>query len=1015
MKAWHVLVLGALGAVLMDGLAPAAFAQGTDHFTITIPKKGNSTGTATFVPIGEVKAVIGIDSRVTGPVTFTLKDQNPATPAVSITCSPTSCSVCTTSTTCSPAVNIPFNNPESGSRGPDLVTIVPTSGPNDPVRYEMDFLLQSNLAPNSCANEQQTDPNTYLITVTSAPANVIVGVCLQSFDGRIRTTNPPTDSCTASNFWVNPIPIPHDAGDDVATVNGAPQPTFACSNARPPIDVVMVLDKSGSMASPANAASCPTPPCTTRMDALHSAVTNFLDDWAALSPPNDMVGVVSFDNAATVRIPLQDVVANKVTIEADVNNNLLPGGSTSIGGGLVAANPLVGSTTGRRKVVLLMTDGQQNTNPFVQSDVRFYCSNPADPACVAPILPSCTQGLGACTLANTPQIYTVTLGPATVVDPAITNQITNATLGFYLNTTNNAALLRPFFLQLLQNFVRFNSYETVRLVSAEVGPNTPYSTNLPIFPASQDLVISLMWPQNLGLLRLTATPPGGGKPIVRESASGFISLVQPLPVAAPYDPRGSWIIAVEAPEQPAGGGNTIPIDLHVMTDDPGIKSEMSVVPGDYKSGDNIRLRAKLIQFGRPILGLGSHPGDKIEVELIKPGKSIGDILSDSKASAVPSCSTPASCDPQTPVQAKLANTLQNDPSVLVEESDTVQLFDDGKPEHGDDVAGDGIYSALYPAPLPGHYNFLFAIESTDPSSVRFSRQQLRTAYVRAVPVASNTTFVTTILPCLKTHTAATAGGGRANTVNRGNFLIGCNRLFISMTPRTSSGSRLGPGWANYLWFTAPGFAPVKAQDSSGLDGTYSASFTFSGATPPKVQLHFENVVAIIGDSVTANQLPQPLDSSNTLADVPSNSWAVFGDFGAGIPNGNLGNGFNKGFSLNAGLEHTFTTFFALEGSFGYHHFPAKAGNSLNIYRFSVNPKLYLMRLAIGKVIVRPFADAGPGFYKLSPGPAKLGGNVGGGALFELTPRFGVQGSYNFHTAGGTAKFHTLQGGIRFVF
>src|SRR5262249_27564627 len=149
------------------------------------------------------------------------------------------------------------------------------------------------------------------------------------------------------------------------------------------------------------------------------------------------------------------------------------------------------------------------------------------------------------------------------------------------------------------------------------------------------------------------------KSIVSESASGFISFVQSLPIPAPFDPREDWKIKVEAvsPDAEAHVGKVkggVPFDLHVMTDDGAISTDLTIVPGDYKPGDKIRLQAKLTQFGRPILGLRSHPGDKVEAKLILPGESVGDILSDSTASA-----TPSGPDPQTPAQAKLDNTLKN--------------------------------------------------------------------------------------------------------------------------------------------------------------------------------------------------------------------------------------------------------------------------------------------------------------------------------------------------------------------
>jgi len=176
-------------------------------------------------------------------------------------------------------------------------------------------------------------------------------------------------------------------------------------------------------------------------------------------------------------------------------------------------------------------------------------------------------------------------------------------------------------------------------------------------------------------------------------------------------------------------------------------------------------------------------------------------------------------------------------------------------------------------------------------------------------------------------------------------------------------------------------------------------------------------LAVIGDSVTPDHLPQPLDPSNVLADVPPSPGgrvAVFLDAGAGIPHGAFGSAFNTGFSLNEGLEYIATNRFSVEGIFGYHHFPAKVGSALNLYQFSVNAKAYLTTSGS----VRPFVNAGIGGYKFSPGPTNFGGNFGMGVLYVLTPHWGLQGSYNFHavnTPVAATKFSTLQGGVRFVF
>jgi hypothetical protein len=170
-------------------------------------------------------------------------------------------------------------------------------------------------------------------------------------------------------------------------------------------------------------------------------------------------------------------------------------------------------------------------------------------------------------------------------------------------------------------------------------------------------------------------------------------------------------------------------------------------------------------------------------------------------------------------------------------------------------------------------------------------------------------------------------------------------------------------------------------------------------------------------SVPNNGVAHVTTQIEALEGPPAQSaskFAVFLDLGANFPQGMFSNVFNNGFSLNAGLEYMATSHFSAEGIFGYHRFPAKTGDSANIYQFSADAKAYLM--TTGKI--RPFVNGGVGGYAFSSGSTYFGGNFGGGTLFTLSPRWGVQGSYNFDiikTPGNATKFSTVQGGLRYVF
>jgi hypothetical protein len=954
---------------------------GTPSITIDVPRKDPSG-----IPIGVVRATVSFASNASVILNISDPGKSSGWQIDLPSGSPSNCSG--TLLAISGGFGCRFPQPATVVSCPTVCQdeIVITNDPTAEAgssRYQITFTLKSNFITSGPPSCPDPDTNTstqdsFRISVTAGGPN-ITGACLESYDVALGV-------CQA----VSVTPIPPSQGAFVDGTNQSSNP--ACFKERPAVDVMMVLDKSGSMATLTPFKGVLQP----RITALQSAVSDLTLAWGDLmttesaNPRADNIGLVFFDSTTSNLVPLGLVTANFSTITGKFP--ITPSGSTSIGAGLSVAGSQIASNSGdgNRKVILLMSDGQQNTNPLVGPLAKIYCDPGSAPCSLAP---SCLVGSQCDFLPNpTPQIYAVTLGPDNL--GAINSQIASATHGFYLNTETDSGLLRPFFLELLQNFVKFNSYDTVRLISE----TAPYTVSIPISTTSYDVEFSLMWPGQLGAMRLTLISSGGAALIVKESESGFISIVEKLPLAVPYDPLKDWKVQVEGVSVSGHGsgalsvrGSTatsaggIPFDLHVMTDDGGVKSDLSIVAGDYKPGDKIKLRAKLTQFGRPILGLGSHPGDKIVAELVKPGKSIGDILSDSNASADPS-----GPDVQTPAEAKLDNTLKANPSALIHKTDTIKLFDDGKPEHGDDVAGDGIYSALYLADLPGHYNFLIAAEAVDPKAVRFSRQQLRTAYVRPFPDGGNTDFQTSI-------------------VSKGT-------MQVIMTPRCKARDHMGPGWANYFWFTAPGVTPFKAKDN--LNGTYTATLNFTGSKPPQVSVHFENVIALIGDSVTPNHLPQPLDSNNVLAPVPppAGKLALFVDLGAGIPNGSFGSAFNTGLSFNAGLEYVFNPHVSAEGIFGYHHFGGKLTGGLNVFQFTGGGKVYSSPFNNNFV----FARAGLGGYHFSFSPGSttnFGGYFGGGLLHQFG-KWGLEGAYTFHavnTPGVATKFSTVQGGIRWVF
>lgn len=149
-------------------------------------------------------------------------------------------------------------------------------------------------------------------------------------------------------------------------------------------------------------------------------------------------------------------------------------------------------------------------------------------------------------------------------------------------------------------------------------------------------------------------------------------------------------------------------------------------------------------------------------------------------------------------------------------------------------------------------------------------------------------------------------------------------------------------------------------------------------------------------------------------DPDLSKFAVFVSGGAAVPHGDLSTFLDPGFSLNAGLEYMITTQFSAEGTFGYHRFSTFFGGDASLYQLSGNGKFYLVDQSSK---LRPFVNGGVGAYVTDSATTHFGGNIGAGVLYEVTPKFGLLGSYNFHafTAGSGLKFSSVQGGVRFRF
>ncbi len=126
-----------------------------------------------------------------------------------------------------------------------------------------------------------------------------------------------------------------------------------------PTDIVLVLDRSGSMSLPAAGGG-------TRLEAARLAASMFADLLEDGS--NHALGLASFSTTATSPV---DLALTSVASAPAALNTALAGvtanGMTSIGAGLQAALSALSAGGNQRKAILLLTDGIENTTPFISA------------------------------------------------------------------------------------------------------------------------------------------------------------------------------------------------------------------------------------------------------------------------------------------------------------------------------------------------------------------------------------------------------------------------------------------------------------------------------------------------------------------------------------------------------------------------------------------------------------------------------------------------------------------------
>lgn len=598
---------------------------------------------------------------------------------------------------------------------------------------------------------------------------------------------------------------------DGLTESFTPQSFAAC---RPLLDFALVLDFSGSMNG---VEACDAPPHDVKITVLKQAVPALLNAWEPFAVPGDRVGIMNFDTDANpLSTPfLRDFLTHKAAILADVAAR--PTGSmTALGPAtLLAAKSFDNRVRDRHMVVL--TDGMQNVNPQIVAAgdpdgdgvTEHHVVNAPSAFFTSPTVPGepgrLLQSFGI-------PMHTLSVGaaPGSVYDELLAD-VSEETGGLHQHTCVPQVDLESF---LTNSLVEALKGHTVELVGYETGTlgadSAPGEHRFPINGSATRAAFLLSWSGGSGkpgdLVLKVFTPDG--TEVASESfkahGSSFERVAVPFPLfldsSGPAAFVGDWKVVVQ---RKAPGSGPILYRTYLLVDDAALEYDLSIRPSVVNAGEAIPLRVRVTEKGQAL-----RP-KTVRATVRRPRISAGNLIRQSKVTDADRARIVRELRNREILISPLTQTWEaafRDPKnaqilqPLVEE---LELFDDGRPEHGDERAGDGTYSArIVDTQVPGEYEVRFDVAGDSKLHGPFRRTKTASATV-VVREASRTEVETRI-------------------VKRG-WWWRPDVVRLTLTPRDRFGSYLGPGYADRIQASLPdGKAAGSVVDR--LDGTYTQDF-----------------------------------------------------------------------------------------------------------------------------------------------------------------------------------------------
>ncbi len=754
----------------------------------------------------------------------------------------------------------------------------------------------------------------------------------------------------------------------LAAVQGA----RAAATGRDPVDIVLALDYSDSMNSPAEAGG------SDKIDVLKDAVEIFLTTWGIFAVPDDQAEVVFFDDTDVDPLAISLETLDVDALIAEVRGRPASG-YTPMGGAVQVA--LTGlSSEASHPAILLFTNGIQNVNPMaLEVDGHYEIINgPGAWGGTSSVPPAPGVAVGSYGI----PIHIIAIGAA-VDGPyhTLLDGLRLETDGLIHPTTSPDTDLRRFYLEQLVAALYHGTPEMVGYRYATSSPDPAVGEVFEVDGSITRAAFVVHWREVAGTVppAIQIYGPGGVPlqptrwvPEDDDDVEYYRTAVFDFPYfknGQRFDPVGDWRVAVA----PAPGSAAMPYQVTLLVDELEIHYDFDLPDRILWTGDPIALTAEVTVSGQPV------PLESAKAKIGFPRTALGTFLATdgtlkrrpARPPATPQPPPPPTDLLSTPARAKLLELLE-DPrlsQLLRPKEKTLDLTPSGGGSYGltfDDTT------------LPGVYRFEVSVTGSTPAGEPIARTQTLSTMVRVKPDRQATKTVA------EWSEQRTDGSGKAR---------------VTVIPFDAHGNFLGPDYAGAFEASATG-ASFDDDIGDALDGSYELLLEV-----PDRSKDPELAIAVLGFEVYRGPLSKILR--------PAERFGFSIHAGLAYPHGDLDRFFDEDHGFALDFEVVLSHRLSFEGIFGHYTFDGQDGDQ-SIDHLSANLKYFS---SVRRV--RGFVNGGAGAYKAEGDSSIfLGLNAGGGVSWQFRPRVYLETSYNYHLVfadGGDLELSTVMAGLKWRF